>query len=532
MRRFLLTFMFLLLPLVAFAQARKGDLDRSELELLARQCQRQQEAYNECVHEGREGCDKLPRCSEHLLKPPISEEEAERKAIAEERSEAMKLDMEALATKLEMLFNTTSLRDMAEFHSICYFCPLIVMLSEEVSFVFDIMHNKFRWMVLAFLSLFFAFSFLTTFIGRFKDLPFQVGDFSTYFKDMGGKAKAVLIAGVIAVVPPQTILSFTFEPIMSLTFAISEQVLTTYARPEGAEEEPSCDRKTIVDQINAQRRLAQDARVLPPLARRQVLESEAAKALESAREDKRQEAVPILSNEIIGGAVCLISNMVASNARHLVIGQVLLSNSWNVIRFKWQTPLVFLMGLLVFGLFFTINLFIVFYVLDALVDILLLAIKWPFMVVGYAFDVAKLKLGAFTDIAKKFGLTVVTLSVFTMFNTLLIRGFEFTVGKDKMNAGDVLNKALETGDKNLILDTMTTDTLGMTKFLFIVFAIFFVYAHLEKFAKQFGGQVSEGHLKKKFQTLADSTVKKVMGVQLKTDKDGNPETTYVKRKKR
>jgi hypothetical protein len=325
---------------------------------------------------------------------------------------------------------------------------------------------------------------------------------------------------------------------MLLSFAVSEAALDEYAKLKakgGEEEEERCDWKNsaaVVDKINAQRRLAQDDRIIPPIARRQVLESEENIAIEMAREEKRLIWVdsPILSKEVVGGAVCLLTNMISSNARQLVIGQVLLTNGWNVFRFGWDAPLLFFMGLLVFGLFFFMNLYIAFYILDAMIDVLLLAFKWPFMVVGYAFDVAKFKLSALTDIAIKFGSTVITLAMFTMFNALLISGFMFTVGGEKKYSQDILNDAISKGDVNVILEAFKGDVVGMSQFLFIVFAIFFTYANLSKFAEQFGAQVSDGHLRKVIKTTVTSAANLVFrGVRPKTGKDGKPEATYVKR---
>ena len=433
-------------------------------------------------------------------------------------------EIEVVMDYLDAAFNVTPVADLAEFHSACYFCPLIVMLSEQISFVFNVIFRWFQGAVILFLFVFFAFSFLSVFAGRFKNMPFELGDFSTYIKDMGGKTKAVLIAAVIAVVPPQQILRFTFEPIMLLSFAVSEQVLG-YVAPPG-EGEVRCDRRTVVEEINARRRRTQEARPIPPLARQHVERNERALEVREEIAERRRghRYNPILSEDVVGGAVCLISNMISANSGQLVIGQVLVTNSWNVIEFGFLGAfIVLIMGAMVFGLFFIMNLFIVFYVLDAMIDILELAFLWPFMVVGYAFDVAKFKMSEVTAVAIRFGSTIVSLSVFTMFAALLIGGFMFTVGERRMTSQDILNEAILAGDHALILEAFPGDLVGVSQFLFIAFAIFFTYANLDRFAKSFGAEVSKDHLR----SVAKTTTTSVMNYFIRgVTQAGN---TFVKK---
>jgi len=442
--------------------------------------------------------------------------------------------MEAMAAQASASLNATPLEKIEAFHSVCRFCPLIVMMAEEASFVFNIMWEKFRDAVLIFLALFGAFSFLVVFAGRFKNAPFELGEFSSYFKEMGGRMKAVLIAGVIAVIPPQTILSFTFEPVMLLSFGISEQVLKS-AVPEQARtpiaELCNEDKGKVVDEINARRRVAKDDRAIPPIVRRQAERAGA----EEQRAGRELGENSILSKRVVGGAVCLISNMMSANARQLTMGQVILMNSWNVFKFGWNVPMVFLMGLLVFGLFFLINLMIAFYVLDALIDVLELAFLWPFMLVGYAFDISKLKLDRITKVAVSFGGTMITLSVFSLLNAMLLGTFAFTIGKDKMmmDTREILDEAIRQGNSNIILDQLTNDVVGMSQFLFIAFAIFFTYANLRRFADSFGGQMSDERIRSAIQNTAVSAVKYVVGgVQQKGAKEGKPESVYAKKEKK
>jgi len=440
--------------------------------------------------------------------------------------------VEAMAAQASASLNATPLEKIEAFHSVCRFCPLVVMMAEEAGFVFNIMWRTFRDAVLIFLALFVAFSFLVVFAGRFKNAPFELGEFSSYFKEMGGRMKAVLIASVIAVIPPQTILSFTFEPVMLLTFGISEQVLQTAVpklpRTPIAE---LCDedKGKVVDEINARRRVAKDDRAIPPIARRHAERAGA----EEQRAGRELGENSILSKRVVGGAVCLISNMMSANARQLTMGQVILVNSWNVFKFGWNVPMVFLIGFLVFGLFFIINLMIAFYVLDALIDVLELAFLWPFMLVGYAFDIGKYKLDYITKVAKGFGGTMITLSVFSLLNAMLLGAFAFAIGDGKMDTREILDKAIEQGNSKIILDHLVNDVVGMSQFLFIAFAIFFTYANLKRFADGFGGQMSEERIRGAIQNTAVSAVKYVVGgVQQKGAKEGKPESVYAKKEKK
>ncbi|MDR1476902.1 MAG: hypothetical protein LBI17_02110, partial [Rickettsiales bacterium] len=56
----------------------------------------------------------------------------------------------------------------------------------------------------------------------------------------------------------------------------------------------------------------------------------------------------------------------------------------------------------------------------------------------------------------------------------------------------ILDRAAAANDVKIILDSVPTDLLAMSKFLFIVFAMFYVYSKLDEFTKNYSdGSVGE-----------------------------------------
>jgi hypothetical protein len=356
-----------------------------------------------------------------------------------------------------------TVEEIVEKHSVCYLCPYVVMVFNQISYLFEYMYTTFQYAVIALLVLFGCFAFATAFFKGLKDYPFAM-DFSNYYKDVGETTRLVMLASIIAVMPPKTLFSFTVAPVIDLTLAVSGEVLAT------GNEFDRCDAKSVVSDINSQKSGSSlSAKILPPV----VKES-------ASREIRGIEDSYVLDKETVGNIVCFMANLVRSNAKQKMMGEVLIRN-WHPIY-----------GFAILGLFTLINLLMSFYILDGFVQILKIAMLWPFLVFGYAFKWLKLEvsLEGILDTAKDFGFTMVALAVFTLFNTIMIHGFFFTVeGGGSESLLGILDRAANTNDVKVILDAVSgsNSLLEMSKFLFIVFCMFYVYSRLSEFTKAYSG---------------------------------------------
>ena len=350
---------------------------------------------------------------------------------------------------------------LVEKHSVCYLCPYVVMVFNQISYLFEYMYRTFQYAILALLVLFGCFAFATNFFKGLKDYPFAE-NFSNYYKDVGETTRLVMIASIIAVIPPRTLFEFTFAPVIDLTLAVSGEVLAT------GNEFDKCDAKSVVSDINSQKSGSNiSGKILPPIVK------------EAASRDMRGiEDSYVLDKETVGNIVCFMANLVRSNAKQKMMGEVLISN-WHPIY-----------GFAILGLFTLINLLMSFYILDGFIQILKIAMLWPFMVFGYAFKWIGFDVRSIVDTAKNFGFTMVALAVFTLFNTIMVHGFFFTIkGGGTESLLGILDRAAMTNDVRVMLDVVSgsNSLLEMSKFLFIVFCMFYVYSRLDEFTKAYSG---------------------------------------------
>ena len=151
-----------------------------------------------------------------------------------------------------------------------------------------------------------------------------------------------------------------------------------------------------------------------------------------------------------------------------------------------------------------------FYILDGLLDFFELAIMWPVYVFGYAFPVVKFKITRIVEVAKNFGLTMINLAVFAMFNSALLNSFYFVGSKE--NLFTILNKAIDENNVSLILSSVTTDLLAITQFLFIIYCIYYIYSQLGKFAASYGGKMGSISIGSGIRSLINTSRKTMASV--------------------
>jgi hypothetical protein len=364
--------------------------------------------------------------------------------------------------------------------------------------MFEYMYTTFQYAILAMLVLFGSFAFATTFFKGFKDYPFA-DNFSNYYKDIGETTRLVMLASVIAVIPPKTLFDFTVGPIIDLTMAVSYEILST------GNELDKCDAKTVVSEINDQKLARQEGgsfsnmKVLPPIVK--VAQAKAMKDIEDSY---------VLSKDTVGKIICFMSNIVRSNAKEKMMGEVLMRSVFN---FKTNNKIAtFIYGFAILGLFTFINLLMSFYILDGFIQILKIAILWPFMVFGYAFKWIKFDIRDIVNTAKDFGFTMVALAVFTIFNTIMVHSFYFVNGGDTLLG--ILDKAKRLNDASVIIEAIPGDILTMSKFLFIIFAMFYVYSKLSEFTKNYSdGNLGDKPIGDGIKKLVESGIGVVTGVK-------------------
>ncbi|MDR2098684.1 MAG: hypothetical protein LBO78_01505 [Rickettsiales bacterium] len=402
-----------------------------------------------------------------------------------------------------------SLYEMVEAHSICRMCPYALLIFNEISYLFDFMYRTFRFVIISFLILFGCFYFATTFLKGLKDLPFAV-KFSDYPKDIAKKLRMILVAAVIAVLPPKVVFSFTLELIIDVAIGVSDEVL----KLAGNNKTSDCDAGTIVDRLNADKLKRAADRIIPPVVKDrhyqalstltgeapipdEVISEFASSAGVSSTEARRRlSGAPyddftssyVLSKETVGGIICFLADTIQSNGKQKAMGEILMRNSFGAYKgTEANKTASFIMGIVVWGIFFMINLMISFYILDAFIGILEMAILWPFMVLGYAFEVVGFNMGRILETAKKFAFTMIMLAVFSVFNIAMIHGFLFVNGG---GGGDtllgLLDAALAANKPEMIVNAIPVDFLSISKFLFIIYAMYYVYSQLDVFSESYG----------------------------------------------
>ncbi|MGN0929885.1 MAG: hypothetical protein ACI4N3_04555 [Alphaproteobacteria bacterium] len=376
--------------------------------------------------------------------------------------------------------------------SVCFMCPYIIMLFDEISMLFDYMYKTFAKYIIIFMVLFGCFYFLTSFLKGFKNAPFEVNT-NNFFSDIVEKLKLIFIVATVLLVPVGYLFSFTFEPIMDLTLGVADKVISV------ENTKSTCNPDTVFDEIRQRKISKQDDQIIPPVVKLKQIEMQ-----------KNTEINYVLSKQTIGSLVCFLTDTINTNGKQMVMGKVLMKNLFN---FKSNTKILsFFVGIIIWGLFFIINFMISFYILDGLIDILKIAILWPFMVFGYAFNWIGFNIiSSIVDTAKNFGFTMITLAVFSLFNRTLIYSFYFKNSNESVLG--ILDKAIAENNPDIILNAIPTDIISVSSFAFIIYAMYYVYSKLSEFASSYGGSVGSITLSNNMK----NTFKSILGLKVQRE---------------
>lgn len=363
---------------------------------------------------------------------------------------------------------TDTLKAKVAKSSVCFMCPYIVMLFDEISILFDYMYKTFAKYIIIFMVLFGCFYFLTSFLKGFKNVPFDVNT-NSFFSDIIEKLKLIFIVVTVLLVPVGYLFSFTFEPIMDLTIGIADKVISV------ENTKSTCNPDTVFDEIRQRKLSRKDEQIIPPVVKLKQIEMQ-----------RNTDINYVLSKQTIGSLVCFLTDTLNTNGKQIVMGKVLMQSIFNPK--SNDKILSFFMGIIIWGLFFIINFMISFYILDGLIDILTIAILWPFMVFGYAFNWIGFNIvSSIVDTAKNFGFTMITLAVFSLFNRTLIHSFYFKNSNESVLG--ILDKAIAENNPDIILNTIPTDIISVSSFVFIIYAMYYVYSRLSEFASSYGGSI-------------------------------------------
>ncbi len=370
----------------------------------------------------------------------------------------------------ERICKPNTLEAKVKRNSTCYLCPYIVMIFNEISYIFNYMYTTFKYIMLLFLVVFGCLFIVFEFLKGFSSLPFEA-DFSSYPKNIAKKLQVILIVCTIVWVPPKSLFSWTVQPVIDLTLYISDTVMNVNTT---SETRSKCNGVTIVDEIN-KKRINDNADIMvPPIVKQKQLS-----------DMQLIEDASILSKTTMGNIICFLNNTLEANGKQMTMGEVLFTNAFN-FRIEYDNRLLgFIFGIIIFGLYFLISIMISFYILDGLLEFFKIAIMWPFYVFGYAFPVVKFNVKSIMNTAKSFGLTMINLAVFSMFNSALLNSFYFVGSKE--NLLTVLNEAIKNNDVSIILSSMPTDLLSITQFLFIIYCIYHIYSKLGELAASYAG---------------------------------------------
>lgn len=393
--------------------------------------------------------------------------------------------------------------------SVCFMCPYIIMLFDEISILFDYMYKTFAKYIIIFMVIFGCLFFLTSFLKSFKNAPFEV-DTKNFFADIVEKLKKIFIVATVLLVPVSYLFTFTFDPIMNLTLGISDKVLSANNTKS------TCNPNTVFDEIKSIRQNHQDEQIIPPVVKLKQIEKQ-----------NTEEINYVLSKDTIGSLVCFLTDTINTNGKQMVMGKVLMRNLFN---FKSDNKILsFFIGIIIWGLFFVINFMISFYILDGLIDILKIAILWPFMVFGYAFPWINFNIiSSVVETAKNFGFTMITLAVFSLFNRTLIYSFYFKNSRESVLG--ILDSAIAQNDPDIILNAIPTDIISVSGFAFIIYAMYYVYSRLSDFASNYGGSIKGitlgNNMRNTFKSILGLKVlreEREKAVQKKEEKSSSPQ---------
>ena len=395
----------------------------------------------------------------------------------------------------EKICRPNTLQEIATRNSTCHLCPYIIMIFNEISYIFNYMYNVFKDIIIVFLVVFGVLFMAFEFAKGFGKLPFDA-NFSSYPKTVTEKMKLILIVLTIILVPPKNLFEWTVDPVINLTIGVSDSILQI-GNTDATKF--SCNASSIVDRMNEQRQEIQNEQITPPVVKKSQIKA-----------TEQLEDSVIISKTTMGNIICFLTNTLEVNGRQMTMGEILMKDLFNSNSKSDHKFIGFLFGLVVFFLYFFISFMIGFYILDGLLQFFKIAIMWPFYVFGYAFNFAGFNVKEIMDVAKNFGLIMVNLAVFSMFNSALLNSFYF--GNSKENIMQILNKAIEQNDTSIIINSIPVDLLSISKFLFIIYCIYYLYAKLGELAASYGGKAGDLVIGAKIKNLFDSTKKSFFSV--------------------
>jgi len=368
---------------------------------------------------------------------------------------------------------TGKLALILEKNSRCALCRHLVFFTNEISYIFNYMFLTFRYILISFIILAGCFAIAGRYWGAFKGFPFTEG-FGGFLKGLGEKMRVIVIAGIVAMMPPKTLFSFTLEPVLDLTVGLSQKILSLQ------NDTPPCNSQTVVDELRGAEEIRRSEKIIPPVVRLKDITNDGYMAIMTDG--------AVLSPETVGAVVCFMRSVYALNAKGQLMGQIFFMHPFRAMARGFTGGIVaIIMGVLIWGFFWWINLMIGFYILDAFYGLLKIAITWPFRVFGYAFDWTGFSLSDVMTAGKDIGITLVSLSVFAVYNTLFIASFQFAGG-----VGGGIDEAIRTDNADLVLDMIQPgNILELSKFLFVLFVMWYFYSNMNNLVGAFGGKVGD-----------------------------------------
>ena len=109
---------------------------------------------------------------------------------------------------------------------------------------------------------------------------------------------------------------------------------------------------------------------------------------------------------------------------------------------------------------------------------------------------------------------MITLAIFSFFNRTLIFGFFFKNANEDILS--IIDNAIETNNPHIILDSIPTDIISVSQFIFIIYAMYYVYSRLAECAQSYGGSAGQLSLGENLR----KTFKSILGLKVSRE---NPE---------
>lgn len=413
----------------------------------------------------------------------------------------------------------------------CWSCPFFATIIDTISNASNLIYDKVSGPAITVMGILLAFWILYYFYKKYSELDFPQGQnvMRDFYKKLG---KATIVASLILATEPRLVFKYLIEPIIDAGLSYSYEILTV--DDNLSETIKKCNTKETLEEIEYKINLTKD-------------DYEKPMKLENKSYNKA------ISFETRENIFCIIKAIHMKNARQLTIGSALIWQSFNdldclvnvelpngeeagaiciIPKFKWLFT-----GILIFLIFFHVNLMFPFMIVKNFVYIAVMAMLLPAFAVYWVFeDVDIITKNINLSVSKGLQsvvdsvMGIVATSVILAFSISLLNAF-YIVDPTSGTAGNIINKAFSRDDLELLFSVVSFENVGFLQIFFVGLLIMYLLGHIDKFLGEFGFGSIDTSLQSAVSNIISGVIGKVKNTARdKTDK--KIKDTFKNRKKK